>query len=267
MALSVNDQIKQLNEARNLVLNDPTFYPAIVEGILPIVSGPVSAKELRRWGSGFLSDAFSTPMVDLTTKQTMALKVLDAVHFLINESEPGILKNTIQCSSSIYPLVFRYMYVFTLCTRRKYQIEYFAYCLIFFPFRCSNRNASQVWEKMASIKSRILKLWDHESETIRIACIKFVQRVILVQTPGATDPRVCIIDSRLEYSSFPHRLMNHAKILTFLFFFHDIQLVDRSEVSLTIVPLNHPLIPHPALEAEAQGLLDRLLSILQTDTL
>jgi len=56
--------------------------------------------------------------------------------------------------------------------------------------RCTNRDEKAIWDKMASIKSRVLGLWDNESEGIRLACIKFVQRVILVQTPGASDPRV-----------------------------------------------------------------------------
>lgn len=32
-----------------------------------------------------------------------------------------------------------------------------------------------------------------------------------------------------------------------------------------MVPTNHPVLSLPALDAEAQGLLDRLLSILQED--
>lgn len=36
-------------------------------------------------------------------------------------------------------------------------------------------------------------------------------------------------------------------------------------MSLALVPRDHPLIPPPNLEAEASGLLDRLLGILQED--
>lgn len=43
------------------------------------------------------------------------------------------------------------------------------------------------------------------------------------------------------------------------------QLVDRSETNLSSVPANHPLLSLPSLDAEAQGLLDRLLSILQEE--
>lgn len=40
------------------------------------------------------------------------------------------------------------------------------------------------------------------------------------------------------------------------------QLVDKNDVALAIVPLNHPLMLHNDLDAEARGLLDRLLGYL-----
>src|SRR5436190_8374242 len=67
--------------------------------------------------------------------------------------------------------------------------------------RCSNRNDTITWEKMTTIKTKILRMWDFGSEGIRLSCIKFVQRIILVQTPGATDPRV---SSRKPHKSALH---------------------------------------------------------------
>ena len=44
---------------------------------------------------------------------------------------------------------------------------------------------------MAAIKSNILKRWDAAPTGVRICCIKFVQKVVQVQTPGViADPRV-----------------------------------------------------------------------------
>ena len=34
---------------------------------------------------------------------------------------------------------------------------------------------------------------DTGAEGVRLACIKFVQRIIMVQTPGASDPRVSTV--------------------------------------------------------------------------
>jgi symplekin len=93
---------------------------------------------------------------------------------------------------------------------------------------------------LTQLKSRILRIWEKSSnEGVRIACIKFVEKVIITQTPGIKDPRV--------------------------YFFHletDEQLADKSDISSTIVPLNHPIIHLPALEAESQGFLDRMLALL-----
>jgi hypothetical protein len=45
---------------------------------------------------------------------------------------------------------------------------------------------------MTAIKSRIFKIWDTAPLSVRICCIKFTQRVILVQTLGPEkDARVC----------------------------------------------------------------------------
>lgn len=55
---------------------------------------------------------------------------------------------------------------------------------------CNNRNDAEIWNKMIAIKQKILNLWDIAPIGVRISCIKFVQRVILVQSRGVTDPRV-----------------------------------------------------------------------------
>jgi len=51
---------------------------------------------------------------------------------------------------------------------------------------------------MSAIKSSILKRMDKEPPGVRVCCIKFIQRVVQVQTPGqVADPRVR--DSILPY--------------------------------------------------------------------
>lgn len=41
---------------------------------------------------------------------------------------------------------------------------------------------------------------------------------------------------------------------------------DPMEVSLSMVPQNHPLMPPKNLEAEASGLLDRMLSVFHENS-
>ena len=107
---------------------------------------------------------------------------------------------------------------------------------------------SQTWERMASIKSNILKRWDSAATGVRICCIKFVQRVVQIQTPGIiADPRVGAI---LPCLAPMLDMLTCSK-----------QRPEQNEVSLALVPRDHPLIPPPNLEAEASGLLDRLLNV------
>lgn len=103
---------------------------------------------------------------------------------------------------------------------------------------------------MTAIKSNVFRRWDTASGGIRICCIKFVQRVVQVQTPGVVaDPRV-----RAHWSQI------HGVLLT------ELQRPEQNEVSLALVPREHPLIPPSRLEPEALGLLDRLLNVFHEET-
>jgi symplekin len=110
--MSVSDQLAQLNAARNLVLGDAAYYPQIVEGILPII-GVNAPLELRRWGADFLAETFATPALGLQQKQTLCLIVLETIKLLLEQSgeDVEVVKSIIQAAASVYPLVFRYMYV------------------------------------------------------------------------------------------------------------------------------------------------------------
>lgn len=44
------------------------------------------------------------------------------------------------------------------------------------------------------------------------------------------------------------------------------QRLEQNETSLALVPRDHPIIPPSNLEAEASGLLDRLLGVLQENS-
>ena len=104
---------------------------------------------------------------------------------------------------------------------------------------------------MATIKSNILKRWDTAATGVRICCIKFVQKVVQVQTPGViADPRVRSISTA--------RSVECSADAT-------VQRPDQNEVSIALVPRDHPLIPPPRLEPEASGLLDRLLNVFNEE--
>ncbi|KAF4968481.1 hypothetical protein FSARC_4126 [Fusarium sarcochroum] len=203
--LSVSDQIRQLDDARKLVLGDVKYYPSVVRGILPII-GPSAPLELRRWGAEFLAEAFATPALPNGEKETMQPYVLPTLESLIeNEREdPQVLRSVIQCVASIYPLAMRWI--------------------------INNGYDTITWERMMAVKQKVLKIWDNAGPTVRICCIKFAQRVVLAQTAAT--------GSELRYGG-------------------------TLDVSLDKVPPNHQSLDPRNLEAEASGLLDRMLTALQ----
>ncbi|KAG9242510.1 hypothetical protein BJ878DRAFT_569269 [Calycina marina] len=93
----------------------------------------------------------------------------------------------------------------------------------------NNPYDTHTWEKMSAIKARILRIWDSTAIGVRLCCIKFAQKVVSVQTAGnEADPRR-----------------------------------DPRDINLAMIPPNNAILVTRNLEAEASGLLDRLLSIFQ----
>jgi symplekin len=111
-ALTVDQSIKQLNDARKLVLSDANYYPQIIQGILPII-GPSARVELRRWGADFLAETFASPTVPAQQKETLSLVVLETLKAMIEnpQEDAAVVKSIVQVAASIYPLVVRWMYV------------------------------------------------------------------------------------------------------------------------------------------------------------
>lgn len=207
---SPKETLTQLNSARDIVLRDHTLYTQVVPGIVQVIA-PGADLELRRWGADFLAETFASQVVTSEEKQQMSLVVLDTLKGYLNrkdmageDEDTSVVKSAVQCAASVYPFVFRHT--------------------------ISNPTDSEIWAKVAAIKSSILRRMDNAVPGVRICCIKFVASVVQTQTPGLiADPR------RPEHN----------------------------EISLALVPRDHPIIPPANLEAEASGLLDRLLGVLQ----
>lgn len=110
--MSVSDQIASLNQARQAVLLDPTHYAQIVQGIIPII-GPPAHVELRRWGSDFLAETFASPALPAQEKEKLSLAVLHTLRSMLENpnEDTGVIKSLVQTAASIYPHVFRWMYV------------------------------------------------------------------------------------------------------------------------------------------------------------
>ncbi|KAF2035801.1 hypothetical protein EK21DRAFT_53105 [Setomelanomma holmii] len=200
--------MQQLESARSLALGDGRYYPTIIPGVLPIIgySADDQSLEIQRWGADFLAEAFASPAWPSDAKEVCATSVLPTLKdYLEHVDDKSVTKSVVQAAASVYPLVYRHT--------------------------VSHPHDARDWELMSSIKSSILRRMDTASPGVRICCVKFLQQVVLVQTPGIVDPR----------------------------------RPDHSDISLALVPRDHPIIPYPSLEAEGHGLLDRLLDIIHGD--
>ncbi|OTA94276.1 hypothetical protein M434DRAFT_394830 [Hypoxylon sp. CO27-5] len=206
--LSVQDQIRQLEDARKLVLGNANYYAQVIHATLPII-GPSAQVEFRRWGADFLAEVFATPALPPAQKESLSLVVLETLKLLVEDVNQDILvlRSVIQAAASIYPLALRWI--------------------------INNSYDTHTWERMTAIKTRILRIWDTAPSTVRIICIKFAQRVVLAQTQSINpEPRR---DNLLD-------------------------------ISLLMIPPNHQILDTPKLEAEASGLLDRMLGVLQDNS-
>ena len=60
----------------------------------------------------------------------------------------------------------------------------------------NNPQDAETWQKMVAIKSNILKRMDTSPAGVKVCCIKFIQRIVQVQTAGIiADPRVRVLQS------------------------------------------------------------------------
>lgn len=110
--VDLKEQLTQLEAARNLVLSDAALYPQVLQGILPII-GANARLDLRRWGADFLAETFANTTLPSDRKEQLAGTVLPTLNeYLGNDAQDvGVIKSTVQTASSLYPFVFRHMYV------------------------------------------------------------------------------------------------------------------------------------------------------------
>jgi symplekin len=111
--VDLKEQLTQLEAARNLVLSDAALYSQVLQGILPII-GANARLDLQRWGADFLAETFANTTLPSDRKEELAGTVLPTLNeYLGNDAQDvAVIKSTVQTASSLYPFVFRHMYVF-----------------------------------------------------------------------------------------------------------------------------------------------------------
>ena len=191
--------IPQLEAARRLVLGDAHFYPQIVPGILPII-GPGAPLEVRRWGADFLAETFASPALGNAQKDNLSSVVLPNLRgwLEVPGEDAAVVKSVVQTVASVYSLIFRKWYVTRLHARLRRPLPlyiYFRKLLLsssdILVLSVSHPEETAPWQNMVAIKSNILKRMDTAPTGVRVCCIKLLQRIVQVQTPGViSDPRV-----------------------------------------------------------------------------
>lgn len=182
------EMLGQLEQARKLCLADPSVYNQIVPGIVPIIQTAASV-EIRRWGADFVAEVFATPALPGHQKeQLISDKVMELLRAMLEmpTEDVAVVKSAVQACASIYPYVFRRVYVAS-------NMQHLGGTSSDQCYSISHPDLALVWRDMTTIKINILQRLDVAPVPIRVCCIKFLQKVVQIQTPGQiADPRVCV---------------------------------------------------------------------------
>ncbi|KAF8631924.1 hypothetical protein AX15_002177 [Amanita polypyramis BW_CC] len=141
------------------------------------------------------------------SNSVVSSQALDTLAQLLDDPNPAIVKVVIQCLATVYPLLFRLL--------------------------CTNRSNPSAWNILSSCKARILEfVWSNSiAAGIRLSAVKFLQKTILVQTRGVSDPR----------------------------------LQNKNDPNISFCPADHPFINVTELETEGRKLLDGVMGLLYSN--
>ncbi|KAG5647460.1 hypothetical protein DXG03_009391 [Asterophora parasitica] len=198
-----NEQAQLLATLREHLESAPGPIPILVGTLTGLI---VNAGDslLKRWVIDLLHFAICRSTLSLEQRTQMASQALDTLAQLVDDSNLAIVKVVIQTLTTIYPLLFRFL--------------------------CTNRNNHTTWNSLTACKARIIEfLWAPTAGTgVKLSAMKFVQKVILVQTRGVSDPR----------------------------------LQNKNDPNLAFCPADHPFIPAAQLENEGKKLLEGVITTL-----
>ncbi|KAJ7760455.1 Symplekin tight junction protein C terminal-domain-containing protein [Mycena metata] len=196
------DILASLREALEL---QPAPITALVGTLLGFV---VNAGDslLKTWVIDLLHFAICRAPLSLDQRTQLASQTLDTLAQLLDDPSPLIVKVVVSCLTTVYPLVFRLL--------------------------CANHTNPAAWNTLSTCKARILDfVWAPTTTNgVRFSSMKFLQRAILVQTRGISDPR----------------------------------LQNKNDPNIAFCPAGHPFISALQLEAEGQKLLEAVVALLYT---
>ncbi|OSD03106.1 hypothetical protein PYCCODRAFT_296574 [Trametes coccinea BRFM310] len=196
------EQADILVSLRESLENHPSLF-ILCSTLLKTLSGAGDSL-LKRWVLDLLHFAICRSNLSHEQRTQLADQSLEILAGLLNDGNVNTVKVAVQCFPTVYALLFR--------------------------SSCVNRNNRRPWDILSQVKARILGfVWEpHVNNGVRLAAVKFMQRVILVQTRGISDPR----------------------------------LQNKDDPNLAMCPTDHPFISVQALEAEGVKLLEGVVRLL-----
>ncbi|KAG6381608.1 hypothetical protein JVT61DRAFT_206 [Boletus reticuloceps] len=199
------EQADLLATLRESLEAHPAPIPVLCTTLINIVTGAGDTL-LKRWVLDLLHFAIARSTLSQDVRAQLASQSVETLANLLHDPNVRTVKVAIQCMTSVYPLLFRSL--------------------------CTNRTHRQQWDTLSQAKSRILDFVASPTVNngVKLSAVKFMQRVILLQTRGVPDPR----------------------------------LQNKNDPSIANVPADHPFISAPALEAEGMKLLENIITLLYT---
>ncbi|KAJ7634117.1 Symplekin tight junction protein C terminal-domain-containing protein [Mycena polygramma] len=185
------------------------LQPAPIPVLVGVLVGQVlnaGDSLLKTWVIDLVHFAICRARLSVEQRTQLASQHLDTLAQLLDDPNPLIVKVVVSCLTTVYPLLFRLL--------------------------CTNHSNPAAWNTLSTCKARILDfVWAPATNNgVRLSSIKFLQRVILLQTRGISDPR----------------------------------LQNKNDPNVSLCPANHPFISGPKLEAEGQKLLEAVIALLYT---
>ncbi|KZT27847.1 hypothetical protein NEOLEDRAFT_1130335 [Neolentinus lepideus HHB14362 ss-1] len=199
------EQADLLAALRESLEAHPSPIPILCKTLIRTLSG-AGDSVLKRWVLDLLHFAICRSNLSVDVRTDLASQSVESLAGLLHDPNPATVKLVVQTFATVYPLLFRVL--------------------------CMNRNLRQMWDVLVHAKTQILEFVRAPGVPmgVKLAAVKFMQRVILVQTRGVADPR----------------------------------LQNKNDPNLSMCPGDHPFVPVAALEHEGVKLLESIITMLYT---
>lgn len=224
----IMSDIDQLNQAKQLVIQNPSSFTQVLEIILPIANQSSDLK-INQWCSTFFNE-FTSPeskVLSFYQKQDTSSRILPTLIHYSKINDVLIFKNVVLTATNIYDMILDLV---------------------------AKTSNGAIWQDFDMLKKFIISQWsttypltsqgekeidEQRSIGSKLTILKFISKIIVLQTAN-------------NVSKDPRRSTNSSGST-------------NGEISIANISESHSVINKNVLDAEAQGLLDLLLNYLSEE--